>query len=762
MELESNPSPSSFRFADVRRVFILRPDNLGDVVLFSGTLRHIRALYPSAEISLCIKDGHRNLLDHCPYCDQIVRWNWLQSPVADALLRGRIWDDLWHLPAGGRVVTLARNLCRLADPAIRRLQCEKHTFDLVLAPVRSPTPEIHRAAGMLLAPEKIGVSGDLSNESAEEDAAAESIYTKRYPVSPHRRWEQELRITADYMRFLGCDDLSGTDAIWPEFWCDEEDGQWAARNIHAPAGNAVLAICPGASSSQKYYPARGYASAINQIAGMKWTVVLLGSQGEVKLCMELQQALAECGSVTLIINLSGKTTIRQMVECLRRANLVVSVDSGPLHIATALRKPTVGIMSALNTAGFTHGATSGSTERHGSARTAADATGDVATTERIAFRIFPRRCSPLRSKQCGIALGSLVPFLRESVNFFTYKMKEGLVSATMCLNDIERVMVILNELPQPPNRKTGWPWTEKGPQLTENMPDGKPWPKITIVTPSFNQGRFIEEAIRSVLSQGYPNLEYFVIDGGSTDDSHSIIERYRPWLSGTIIERDRGQVDAIQKGLRRATGDWFNWLNSDDVLLPNALKTLATIAALSPNFMWISGTRLIIDAESAAVNHEGNWRTSPSVIGLGVPDFPQDATFVRTKWLKASNGLEEEIRNVFDTLLYYRLSRSALPLLTTACFSAIRLHGAQKTADKLTSNRESKTWIEPEVKKLPLFARFAWRLLAVRGVSRLTGTCLCILAKKGLTPSARRYMAATYDYTDYQWKLVPASELVQF
>ena len=90
---------------------------------------------------------------------------------------------------------------------------------------------------------------------------------------------------------------------------------------------------------------------------------------------------------------------------------------------------------------------------------------------------------------------------------------------------------ILTDLPSPPPSRTGWPWTEGSPQLPDTMPDGSPWPRVSIVTPSYNQGQFVEETIRSVLLQGYADLEYLIIDGGSTDDSARIIRRYEPWLA---------------------------------------------------------------------------------------------------------------------------------------------------------------------------------------------------------------------------------------
>src|SRR5689334_6100335 len=112
----------------------------------------------------------------------------------------------------------------------------------------------------------------------------------------------------------------------------------------------------------------------------------------------------------------------------------------------------------------------------------------------------------------------------------------------------------LTGLPPPPPGRTDWPWTVETPQLPALRPDGSAWPRISIVTPSYNQGQFIEETIRSVLLQGYPDLEYIVIDGGSSDDSPAIIAKYAPWLTHWVSEPDRGQAHAINKGLVHATG----------------------------------------------------------------------------------------------------------------------------------------------------------------------------------------------------------------
>ena len=132
----------------------------------------------------------------------------------------------------------------------------------------------------------------------------------------------------------------------------------------------------------------------------------------------------------------------------------------------------------------------------------------------------------------------------------------------------------LKDLPLPPPGKTGWPWMEQTQPLPERRPDGSDWPRLSIVTPNYNQGQFIEETIRSVLLQGYPNLEYIIIDGGSTDNSAEIIKNYEQYLAYWISEPDQGQSHGINKGFERCTGNYIAWMNSSDCYMPGALQSI--------------------------------------------------------------------------------------------------------------------------------------------------------------------------------------------
>jgi len=177
----------------------------------------------------------------------------------------------------------------------------------------------------------------------------------------------------------------------------------------------------------------------------------------------------------------------------------------------------------------------------------------------------------------------------------------------------------VKDLPSAPAGKNGWPWTKDCGKVPDKMPNGQLWPKISIVTPSYNQGRFIEEAIRSVLLQNYPDLEYIIIDGGSTDETVNVIKKYEPWLTYWETEPDRGQSHAINKGLAKSTGKLFNWHNSDDVLTPDSLATMAAAMVKHPQAGYAHGYRIIIDDKGIV---QGNTKHSYGDKTAFSPELP--------------------------------------------------------------------------------------------------------------------------------------------
>lgn len=182
------------------------------------------------------------------------------------------------------------------------------------------------------------------------------------------------------------------------------------------------------------------------------------------------------------------------------------------------------------------------------------------------------------------------------------------------------------------------------------------WPKLTVVTPSYNQAAYLERTILSVLNQQYPNLEYFVMDGGSTDGSVEIIKKYEPFLAGWVSEKDRGQTDAINKGFRRATGNFVAFQNSDDVFAPGALASVANAWRQHPDTDVFFGDMYIID-EHDVITEE--LRVPPFCVECqlyeGMQIFNQ-SLFIRRERLEQFGLLDETLRFAIDYEVVTRLS----------------------------------------------------------------------------------------------------------
>jgi len=237
----------------------------------------------------------------------------------------------------------------------------------------------------------------------------------------------------------------------------------------------------------------------------------------------------------------------------------------------------------------------------------------------------------------------------------------------------------LSELPPPPPGRTGWPWAEESPQLPDTMPDGSPWPRVSIVTPSYNQAQFIEETIRSVLLQGYPDLEYIIIDGGSTDGSVEIIRKYEPWLAYWVSEPDRGQSHAINKGFARATGEICAWLNSDDVYVPGAVSKAAYFLSQYPECALVYGDCDCIDQQSNCLSR---MRAMPFDLQQQLLGnlIPQPTAFLRAAMLQSLGALDESLHYVMDYELWLRIgSQWPVAHMPDTVLARFRLSGANKT-----------------------------------------------------------------------------------
>jgi glycosyltransferase involved in cell wall biosynthesis len=182
--------------------------------------------------------------------------------------------------------------------------------------------------------------------------------------------------------------------------------------------------------------------------------------------------------------------------------------------------------------------------------------------------------------------------------------------------------------------------------------------KLTVVTPSYNQAAFLEQTLRSVISQREHVHEYFVLDGGSSDGSAEIIRKHQNGIDWWVSEKDCGQCDAIHRGFARATGDLLYWLNSDDVLLPGALARVHAAFQADSRLDVVTGWGVAIDGQGRIMRMKRPVHDSPRWAALGYLRVHQPCTFFRRELYEHVGGLDLDLHCVLDTELWYRMFRA--------------------------------------------------------------------------------------------------------
>lgn len=272
-------------------------------------------------------------------------------------------------------------------------------------------------------------------------------------------------------------------------------------------------------------------------------------------------------------------------------------------------------------------------------------------------------------------------------------------------------------------------------------------PRISVVTPSFNQHAYVEATLRSVLDAGYPALEYVVVDGGSTDGSAEIIERHARRLAWSVSEPDGGQYDAINKGFSRTTGEVMAWLNSDDMYFDWTLRTVGAVFAQFPNIEWVCGGVCYLNRLSQVIGTErldggisrdlaarGAYRA-----GLG-GYLPQEGMFWRRSlWERSGAKLDLRYRLAADFELWTRFARYATPVSLKSLVAGFRWHPATQR-----SGRERDRY-DDEAREIaaPLGrAPFGWSLMGRRTPSNLLYRLACV---RGTSESLE------YDVANDKW-----------
>jgi glycosyltransferase involved in cell wall biosynthesis len=267
-------------------------------------------------------------------------------------------------------------------------------------------------------------------------------------------------------------------------------------------------------------------------------------------------------------------------------------------------------------------------------------------------------------------------------------------------------------------------------------------PRISVVTPSFNQAPFLERTIRSVLDQGYGDVEYIIVDGGSTDGSIDIIRRYANRLAYWVSEPDRGQADAINKGLQKATGEWLAWQNSDDLYYPGSFAGLARAALEHPRARLIAGNMAVIDTQDRRVREMRYVR--PTYAGLRAEGMilTNQAAFWHRQVHQRIGYLNESLSCAFDYDWFLRVAEQFEGWHVNEVWGGLRIYEAtksQRLAERFAAEMEEVRRRRPFPEwKVPFYRAHRALLMLLRGDVRYVASGIADRLRNRLTGISRK------------------------
>lgn len=214
----------------------------------------------------------------------------------------------------------------------------------------------------------------------------------------------------------------------------------------------------------------------------------------------------------------------------------------------------------------------------------------------------------------------------------------------------------------------------------ERKESSRDFPKITVVTPSYNQAKYIERTILSILNQNYPNLEYIIIDGGSTDGSVEIIKKYEEHITYWVSEPDKGQADAINKGLSKGTGEIFAWLNSDDIYFPGTLFKVASTFSLSSDVSFVYGHTVLLDQHDKILNYLFTYDMNYLSYLVENGNVFQGSVFWKKDIFYKYGGLDSNLQYAMEYKLFDNFFKYEKKKVIDSFLAGFRLHDLSKGA----------------------------------------------------------------------------------
>jgi glycosyltransferase involved in cell wall biosynthesis len=239
-------------------------------------------------------------------------------------------------------------------------------------------------------------------------------------------------------------------------------------------------------------------------------------------------------------------------------------------------------------------------------------------------------------------------------------------------------------------------------------------PLISIVVPNYNGNKFLRECLTSLVEQDYPSLEIIVMDGGSSDGSIETIKDFSHKISYWESAKDDGPASAISKGFLRASGLWLGWLNSDDIMLPGAIQSLAIQINLNKQVEWIVGNRILINEQGYFVRMQSGLQSPEAIVARDALGIPQEATFFARKLYTRAGAIDTKLACHFDLDLFLRFYSLSRPAFSESVFGCFRQRYGQISQNITLSQNDYIDKIDPFYSRLNVKSRVVLRLSRTR------------------------------------------------